>query len=382
MKTVRYIVLFMLLVASFTSVLSYAGDSVKNENPVAQYASKESRLRSVFDYLLSVSEGGESISVSEIKTVIDFAGNLYYVAECVPTGYIIYCDASGIFTEYSMTSISPYFGASGTLYYGGPTYYYAQNNIEEDAVGLLYPDETLSRQAIADFAKDSQRYCEYNKAQANVNVLTYVENGNVNVSFAQVVATLPAPVAMEYGKLTHPNFFVDCTNPCGYAANLCAYTALALQIAYRDKYRDNNYMDEIYWQTTDRVKLRSGSASFAYYLRSNYGSSDGVSINEIKAVSEAYCKARGISATHTAKSTLGFSRSTIMNAIDSDTPVMLAGKFTSPSSGTKYEHAVVAYAYYNNTSLFGTTTYVVHYGIDGYSNITLSETISSIYMLG
>ena len=71
-----------------------------------------------------------------------------------------------------------------------------------------------------------------------------------------------------------------------------------------------------------------------------------------------------------------------MEAIDNDTPVLMVGNFTSPITDTKGAHAIVAYAYKNNTSLFGTTTYVVHFGYNGYSNVNFSETIASIYMLG
>ena len=76
------------------------------------------------EYLLNtemneIKEEGQYFTLSKMRTVHDFAGNAYTVAEFVPTGYAILNEDTGIFVEYSTTCDSPFLGYEGNLYYAG-----------------------------------------------------------------------------------------------------------------------------------------------------------------------------------------------------------------------------------------------------------------------
>ena len=86
----------------------------------------EEREKAVFESKVAVTSGN-SVSISRVKEIEDFSGNKYSVIECAPTGYYIYHNESGNFVEYSAESNSPYLNVSGKIYYGGPTFYYVEN---------------------------------------------------------------------------------------------------------------------------------------------------------------------------------------------------------------------------------------------------------------
>ena len=71
-----------------------------------------------------------------------------------------------------------------------------------------------------------------------------------------------------------------------------------------------------------------------------------------------------------------------MDAIDNDNPVLLIGGCEVPvNNGKSINHAVVAYAYSDQGGLFGATVYKAHFGFDNYSDVYISGTIGSIYIL-
>ena len=47
-------------------------------------------------------------TIDRIVEIRDFAGNVYTLAECLPTGYMIFHNESGAFVEYSVVAESPY----------------------------------------------------------------------------------------------------------------------------------------------------------------------------------------------------------------------------------------------------------------------------------
>ena len=67
---------------------------------------QEDRLQNVFEE--KVSTFGDNIEIDRMIQVTDFAGNLYTVIECMPIGYAIFHNQSGLFVEYSPSSPSPY----------------------------------------------------------------------------------------------------------------------------------------------------------------------------------------------------------------------------------------------------------------------------------
>ena len=349
-------------------------------------SSEMSRKRSLFEYVAMRMSSDKKLTVSAIKYAEDFAGNKYTVIECSPEGYMIFCETSGVFVEYSATSLSPYLNRNGDIYYCGPTYYYEKVGRSELEHTLL-KNESINVKEISGYADECNAFVKYNLEQKNEVVLNYIRNGNEKESFSDYAGSgrLKAK-ANSSGHVAHESFFADMKSPCGYFSytqsnTICGYIGLAMTIAYRDCYTDDRYMDDTFWADHNKT-LSEGRNSFGAMLRKKHGTRDSLNAAEIKAVSESYFKSIGLSVNHTAKSWGFFNRNTIMNAIDNDDPVLLVGSFVNPqNTEKKLDHVVVAYAYTNQGGFFGETVYTAHFGLDNYSQVHVSGSIGSIYIL-
>ncbi len=244
----------------------------------------------------------KQLTVSAIKCASDFAGNKYSVIECAP--YMIFCETSGVFVEYSATSLSPYLNRNGDLYYCGPTYYYEKVGRSELEHTLL-KNESINVKEIAGYADVCNVFVKNNLEQKNEVVLNYIKNGAEKESFSDYagLGRLKAK-ANSSGHVAHESFFADMKSPCGYFSytqsnTICGYIGLAMAIAYRDCYTDDRYMDDTFWADQNKT-LREGRNSFGAVLRKKYGTRDSLNAAEIKAVSESYFKSIGLSVNHTA----------------------------------------------------------------------------------
>lgn len=348
---------------------------------------EQARKISVFEYKISEMCTDQDLTISCIKTATDFAGNPYTIVECNPTGYLVFCETSGVFVEYSPTAPSPYLNQNGELYYCGPTFYYKKDSTGLTLKHTIEENESVSAARILNYVSTCNQFVDYNLEQKNTVILNYIKSGDVNTPFSEIASQYQTR-STTYGYLTNYTFFFNMTAPCGYycpsgSDGICGYVGLSLIIAYRDKYTDDNYMANSYWQnSTTKTNLINGSSSFAAYLRNNHGTQDGTYSATIKTVSESYFEGRGLNVTHTSKIWGLFNRNTIMSAIDDDNPVLLFGSLNDPSDdGNNINHAVVAYKYTDHSGLFGSTVYTAHFGWDNYSNIYVSGTIGSIYIL-
>ncbi|MBO7402215.1 MAG: hypothetical protein J6U10_04405, partial [Lachnospiraceae bacterium] len=140
-------------------------------------SSEMSRKRSLFEYVAMRMSSDKKLTVSAIKYAEDFAGNKYTVIECSPEGYMIFCETSGVFVEYSATSLSPYLNRNGDIYYCGPTYYYEKVGRSELEHTLL-KNESINVKEISGYADECNAFVKYNLEQKNEVVLNYIRNGN------------------------------------------------------------------------------------------------------------------------------------------------------------------------------------------------------------
>ena len=63
----------------------------------------------------------EPRTVSALKELRDYAGNVYYVCELSPTGYSIPDASYGTILEYFPSALSPYLDVKDDIIYLGPT---------------------------------------------------------------------------------------------------------------------------------------------------------------------------------------------------------------------------------------------------------------------
>lgn len=109
----------------------------------------------ITDYVeAKIAADGEELTVSQVKTLTDFAGNEYKLVECSPCGYFIILPESGLTTEYSYLAPSPYLGLTGDLRYAGPTFYYISSgtsdiaNMQQATIGADYTHTVLKDEEI------------------------------------------------------------------------------------------------------------------------------------------------------------------------------------------------------------------------------------------
>lgn len=384
MKKFKYVVLIALVVAMLTSMFSFAGfGQIDMDDNVAPYSTAEKRLMSVFEYMLLEMGADSSTEISEVKLAVDFAGNKYYVVECSPLGYMIYCEDSGMFTEYTPSSPSPYLGKRGELYYGGPTFYYYREDADK-ITHTISTDETVSNEVMADFAGDSKLYHEYYMEQSSPVVLDYIENGANGQSFTEVAASVCSTQETINGSIYYPTYFSNMTSPCGMysSSSLGSYTILAMLHAYLSYYRSAKYVDIRYFTSSNRTNLVNGSGSLAKYIRDNFGPKDNPSVDEIKELSYNYCESRNVTTIHRAFTWGNFDRDTIIRWINMDSPTLAIGSYKSPATGKTVNHTILIYKYVDKQGIFRSTKYTVHFGWDNYSSVTMSGTISGVYCMG
>lgn len=183
----RKILLFVLAISMLltaTAIPAFAiSGIIESEN-----VGFEIRLLSIFNAKLSEMEAIETdtnFRVSNIKSAVDFAGNEYYIAECSPTGYMIFNVNTGVFAEYSPSAPSPYLGYFEDLYYCGPTFYYVEGT-DGDLEHLIVSDEIIVGSEKANYVESCQQYYNTLVADTNQLVVNYLDGQYGNQSFAQV----------------------------------------------------------------------------------------------------------------------------------------------------------------------------------------------------
>lgn len=333
---------------------------------------QEDRLQNVFEE--KVSTFGDNIEIDRMIQVTDFAGNLYTVIECMPIGYAIFHNQSGLFVEYSPSSPSPYHDLEGTLYYGGPTEYYLSDN------GVIYHtivDEHYSLEESLDSLYESSvtlnsAYC----AKQDSDVLSYVQGNSSFSKRSQLFARVNTQTADTYVDDSNIISNLKTAKECGYyvpsgSNGVCGYIAAGILLLYYDYHYDDAFIDDAEYLNTSGTKFKG--AEFTKLLRS-LGATDDTTAYSISSPIQRYLNTRGIDITvtdHLIPTTY-----VICNRIDANQPVIMFGSWLDVSaSNTSYvNHAVLAYGYESSRE-----TMIVHYGWADYSEVHLQGVTGSTF---
>ena len=170
--------------------------------------------------------------ITEVKILLDFAGNMYYDIECIPTGYLIYHVASGNFAEYSLYSPSPYRGLEGELYYGGMTeYYYYENGIFS---------HTITGETFRGNSEAVDAFCE-SCSEADLQMQQDVESVELATASAESVTWLVSGSSFisELSKKCDFGYYYD-----GKSAGNCGYVAAALLLFYYDCVASDGFVSD------------------------------------------------------------------------------------------------------------------------------------------
>ena len=314
----------------------------------------EEREKAVFESKVAVTSGN-SVSISRVKEIEDFSGNKYSVIECAPTGYYIYHNESGNFVEYSAESNSPYLNVSGKIYYGGPTFYYVEN---EGKYCHTITDEEFLISDKSGLAEMSTTLDTTLNAHKDVAVLDVVE-GKAEIN------SLASTRATSYTYVTDYNIIKQLTSNCGYYSEgngCCGYVAANIILYYWQRRQPNNYYIPSTWYNSSGLVGSSLTENLVEIGKSlGYGTDSYP--NTISDVLQRYCSDRNISAS------VGywFTNINASSEISNNRPTILFGNFYSASHGKNINHAVVIYGYDNDSG-----QYVSHFGYNNYSHVTLS----------
>ena len=363
--------LSLALVSVFMLSLSVSAHAEAASTPASQ---EEARLATVFQGVADV--WGSNISVAEIKTLQDFAGNEYTLAEYSPFGYAIYHNSSAVVLEKSENSPSPYSGLNGDLYYAGPTHYYVYDK-EHEIYTHTITGETLG----TDDASAKAEVCS--EAQAELNTMAdtqlkaYVETGAMPV---------PNSITRSSDSYTyvgdHRDFFEDLTThemmgyyDSGEGGN-CGYVAAGLVLLYYDYFHDDDFIDN------DTYLADTGDAfkgeDFAKYLYTDIGDALGYS-NSLNAtqtakVMQKYLKDdRDISMSYWALNMP--SKSDVVAQLKLDRPVIYCDRWDNPKpAGGTVDHVIVVYGYDNSNHL------IAHFGWTDYTHVECTSGAFALFV--
>lgn len=352
-------------------------DNLRNNN-------KANRKLFVFNSKLAEIKGSKDASISAIKTASDFNGRIYSIIECSPTGYMIYSNDTAVFVEYAINSPSPYLNVHENLYYGGPTFYY--QIIENKLIHTIQRSEKFDAGYINEFSNSSKLMYEQLSKIKDVPTLEYVTEGKSSYSSINLAPITPMAYKIYTGKVKNPEFFRNLSS-FGYwggdkrcPKGCCGFVGLNMLVAYHDKYKNNNIMDDSFWSNSGKTLLKSGDSSLTKYLF-NLDPKASTTSMHIHSVMKQYAKKRRVSVSHTSLYWGFFNDSTVRKKIDRNVPVELFGNMLNVKDyDSKINHTVVAFEYRRSTGfLTDKTSYTVHYGWEGYSSVVINITIGSMY---
>lgn len=364
---------FICFMVVFSLLLPYsaaAADIPDEESKPSQILNEELRLKTAREQIVFETKVEESIqeydvehelSISQIKSAQDFAGNRYTIIECEPTGYYIYHNDSGTFVEYSPESLSPYLGKTGSFYYSGPMGYYVKqgDTIQNTLTEEIYPG-SIATEAMVASEEMTQRLIE-NK---DTGTLDFVD-GQVPISaYIRSNEIMAANGIIKY--VENSSFISGLTSKAqiGYFKEndgCCGYIAAGIVLHYWHRRNPSrNIIPSVYLGTTG-----FNGAAFnrsLYSIGKSLGFSSDTVPWQIRDVLNKYCSDKRISATS------GWWAGSLYasSEVQQNRPVILFGKFNQPTGGS-IPHAVVMYGI---NTVGGNAQ--VHFGWEGYSNITLS----------
>lgn len=323
--------------------------ALSTETDVPSFSEKA--MRQVIEVTNSMIEASNyEIVATNMKLLNDFSGNTYTLIECEPTGYYILDDDTGVYVEYSGSAPSPYkeYKNGESLYYGGPTYYYINENGTFKHTILSF--EVLSSNEVSQMQVQSQEMNCALEANPDSTMLAAL-SGN---SFARM--SMESEPSRKY--VDNPDFFMNYGTGFGYASGgICGYIAANLLLQY---WQDQGKFTLPY----DQAQISNAELTLELYRIGveELGLSAGTTGWDIASVINAFCKKNKLPEV----AAWGLGQYDVSGEIDIKRPSILFGAFENNNAKN---HAVVVYGYQ-----YGTTNgrkYIAHFGWDDYPEVII-----------
>ena len=370
--------MFKKLTALFLSVVMCLSVSAvaHAENISIGVDASETRLVSV---LQSVADSWESDrTLVSTKTLLDFAGNTYTLAEYSPTGYMIFNDEAALMMEKAENSPSPYAGLTSNLYYAGPTHYYVYNMVSDQYTHIISEtvmtsDEVSERTEIC-----SNAQIEMNQI-ADVELKSYIENGTVSTMSIQ-------PLSSDGYTYIGGNedFFKNLTTHelMGYyetdsGDGCCAYVAAGIVLLYYDYFHNDDFIDDETYLNDDGDAFVG--ETFAKHLYIDIGKGklsydNAINATEAAKVMQKYLSVdRSITMTYWSASMP--SKANVVAQLKLNRPVIYCDRWNNPKpAGGTVDHAIVVYGYDSSNNL------VAHFGWTNYTHVECSSPALALFV--
>ncbi len=322
--------------------------------------------------------GFEEINFKPAK---DFAGTNYLIGENkTGEGYFIYNSDEKIITEYSLSGESPYKNYETNLIYGGMTEYFVVEN--------SYYKSIVDNEQKYD-VNEVKPYTAYNK-------MSY------DNSLTPLASYVPAEISVA-----HPDFFNTILREnCGYSVTVdssgethgrCGFVALGMLIAYADKYKNDNLMqNKFYVDSINRIGLHNdyyttvNNKSISNYIY-NLHPKDGTTSMHIKETMNIYVEERNKQLNSNSQMKIKWSslwrpfisNHSIWSPIKNNCPIILFGNHEYEDNNQvtikEKNHAVVAYG--AKLTVNGNYYWRCHFGWESgpYDVFVTGGIIGSIY---
>ncbi len=324
------------------------------------------------------SETETTLTIDTVKEIHDFEGNLYYAVEFFDSGYLICHAASGRTLEYSTSASSPYSNLTDRLYYCGPTQYYT-------LVGETYV-HTITGDTFS--TADTELVPSLMSASEQLSTACVEEAGGV-VAYKSVASpkelqgasvTLDDTKGVHYISGYQKIFNLKEQNQMGYPDNelpevgdgLCGYVAAAILLYWFDEGKgvEEAINDFAYLQ---RNKSGYRNENLTLYLRrlGKYSSTAAVALPNTESMNDVlsrFASKRHLAITTNVAVPPAATAAAICNQLNTyNAPVIVFGNIFDPrkTDGTKFNHAVLAYGWYDDQRL------VVHFGWENLSHIVI-----------
>lgn len=292
------------------------------------------------------------LTIDKVKSLYDFAGNLYYVVEYVNSGFVLFHAESLKVPEYSEGSLSPYAGYDKGLYYCGPMWYFYDDNgiyrhtifedsfSAEDVPAVVETCRTLNEKCIAS--------AEQEKADNSANTRS-ISDKDKCISNFEIISKLKSQKSFGYYSQG---------NGC------CGYVAAGLLLLWYDKgKRVDDAINDFAYIKNNAFR----GEDFTRYLRSLGSRNDSMATSvffldyqPMDEVLKKYAEQRHLTMDIETRNAPFTSSSVISWLKKYDAPVIYFGTLIRPRDQKEVDHAVLAYGRTPQDQI------IVHMGYEGY----------------
>ncbi|MCR4927815.1 MAG: hypothetical protein K5927_07520 [Lachnospiraceae bacterium] len=302
--------------------------------------------------------------VKSRKTLRDFAGNTYVLAEFNKYGYIIIDTVTGTYIEGSLTSPSPYADLDSNLYYAGPNEYYVKNRnsyiytINSEPIAI----ETINSLVVSSNAMRKGLDDAHDKEKDNITPGTRGSWAFINgYKYFQNLRDCGYCEVNSAGQKVSSG-----------GSGICGYIAAGMLLSYDTVINHRGLVPSSYLSSDGtKYSIKSTLPFSLYRVGKGLGYSTSTTSVEIHYTVEKYLANMHKSVNHVSYYPPFANNSTVASYLLDDRPVIYFGAIVGAEM-----HAAVVYGYKMSV---GGYSYMAHMGWNGHNAVSFTGALASMY---